>query len=290
MDIYISSGAFKTTDLAEMLEVAKRAGISKLELSSGLRLPEGGLARLKRARSEGMRFLVHNYFPAPDTPFVLNLGSTEAASRRQSLDHCRRAVDICAELGSAFYSVHSGFAVHAKPGDLGHDLTLARRSSRAEAQLVFVESLRELCAYAAKASVSVAIENNVLAAFNLVGGKNELLLGVTQQEMLETLAAVGAPNLGLLLDVAHARVSATALGFDADEFLRAVKPKVMALHLSDNDGRSDQNWPVTSNSWFLPHLPSFRDVPAVLESYKLEPAQIQACSAAIEAASAAAAP
>ena len=63
-----------------------------------------------------------------------------------------------------------------------------------------------------------------------------------------------------------------------------VGPHLLGLHLSDNDGTADQNLPVTKSSWFLPYLAAFKNLPVVLESYKLEPGAIRLCRDAINEA------
>jgi hypothetical protein len=65
-------------------------------------------------------------------------------------------------------------------------------------------------------------------------------------------------------------VSATALGFDVHDFMAAVKPYIRALHLSDNDGREDQNLPFTDKAWFYPLLHDFAGLPMVIEAYNLD--------------------
>ena len=77
-------------------------------------------------------------------------------------------------------------------------------------------------------------------------------------------------TIGDVIDLSHAKVSGTALGFRPHDFLDEVAPYVRALHLSDNDGREDQNLSFAEDAWFYPCLKDFRHVPWVLETYKLE--------------------
>ena len=59
-------------------------------------------------------------------------------------------------------------------------------------------------------------------------------------------------NVGLLIDVAHLKVSAQALKFDKIEFLNKSKLWVRGFHLSDNDGTKDSNEMINDNAWFWP--------------------------------------
>ena len=52
-------------------------------------------------------------------------------------------------------------------------------------------------------------------------------------------------NLGLLIDVAHLKVSANTLSFSAVDYLEAFYDSVDAYHLSDNLGFEDSNDEIT---------------------------------------------
>ena len=57
-------------------------------------------------------------------------------------------------------------------------------------------------------------------------------------------------NVGLLLDVAHLKVSSNSLGFNLLEATKQIHPWIQGYHLSDNNGCSDSNQLLTSDSWF----------------------------------------
>ena len=61
-------------------------------------------------------------------------------------------------------------------------------------------------------------------------------------------------KVGLLVDVAHLKVSAKTLNFDPNRYLRKLNKFIKAYHLSDNNGLSDQNRNVEKNSWFWKHI------------------------------------
>ena len=275
--IYVSSGAFRTRSVREIVDVCLKNGIPRLELGSGTAWEPDLLECVRETAGRRMSYLVHNYFPPHERPFVLNLAASEPEMLTRSRNHCRLAVDLTAELGGGFFSVHAGFAFTARPDDLGKDLTNAPRGSLEQAQKTFVESLKDLCAYGVQRGVTIVVENNVVAPFNLVNGKNRLCLCATAEDILQTFAEVGSSNLGLLVDVGHLKVTANALNFDKQKFLEAVAPHVMALHLSDNDGVADQNLPFGREAWFLPLLAEFSKATMVLEAYRLTVDQVRDC-------------
>jgi len=282
MAVFASSGAFCTKSMAEVVSAAAAHGINRVEFSSGMDWTPDVDGLLQRAKDAGIEFLLHNYFPAPKEPFVLNLGSTDEDVRRRSLEHCKELLGMCAHWDVPFYSVHSGFAIHAKPSQLGQDLRDAPRASLEETRGRFIDSLKELCETTASLGVKLAIENNVIAGFNLIDGKNLLALAARPEEVQSVLEEIASPDLGLLFDVAHAKVSGAALGFEPAGFFDLPAERIIGFHLSDNDGTRDSNEPLTADSWFLGRLAQFRDKPMVLESYDLDRDAILANLALIE--------
>ena len=72
------------------------------------------------------------------------------------------------------------------------------------------------------------------------------------------------PNdVGLLLDVGHLNVSSKTLGFDRIKYIKSLKKKIIAAHLSENDGIEDLNSPIKKRSWFWKYIKN-------LEYYTLE--------------------
>lgn len=281
---HVSSGAFKTKSVRHCVELALKAGLDGLELSSGSDWVSDILQPIFGTAGRQINYLVHNYFPPHERPFVLNLAASDTDILVRSLAHCREAIDLSAELHAPFFSVHAGFAFNARPEHLGQDVTQAPRVSLEEAHKTFVRNLRDLCAYAERKGIKLAVENNVIASFNLVYGKNVLGLCVTADDILRTYKDVGAPNLGFLIDVGHLKVTANSLNFDMHAFLDRVAPHVLAFHLSDNDGMEDQNQPFDSRAWFIPRLAEFPSATMVLEAYDLDLEEIREnCHVIVEA-------
>lgn len=288
MSLWLSSGAFKTRNMCNLLEQALAHGIKGIELSSGMDHTPDMLRLIRQAQArEDLRFLVHNYFPPPKTPFVLNIASLDPQGLALTRTFGEEALRLAHGLGAPFYSIHAGFAARLRPEHLGRPGRLASELTPADidrvgAYDVMVETTRHLADCAASLGLDLLIENNVISPAFLERLPVNPLLLTEGREIKQFFDDVERPNVGLLLDVAHTRVSATAQGFSPQRFVEQVSDKVRCLHLSDNDGRHDSNQPISENAWFLPMLKDFRHCEIVIEAYCLEPEQMHAQLALIQ--------
>ncbi|MDD5129515.1 MAG: sugar phosphate isomerase/epimerase [Candidatus Omnitrophica bacterium] len=276
--VFVSTRAFCNNNLAGVLELCQKQGISNLELGSNLRFVNKNISDLMYFKNcfKG-KLLIHNYFPSPQKAFVINLASSDKGILKKSKQHCLRAIKLCAKLKVPFYSVHSGFCFEAAPNNLGKKLTRLPRISLAEAEDIFVNSLRELSHLSASYGVEILIENNVVTLGNTINSKNLLMLGVSSEDLLRILKKAGADNISILLDIAHLKVSANSLGFSPVSFIKDIKRHVRALHLSDNDGKNDQHLSFSDKSWFVPFLGNFKGKYLIIECDNLQIKDIFKC-------------
>ncbi|QCG93043.1 sugar phosphate isomerase/epimerase (plasmid) [Azospirillum sp. TSA2s] len=281
--VYVSTGAFTSNDLVDLLRQADELGYRHLELSSGVAFRKD-LRDVIEAHRDRFEFMVHNYFPPPEPPFVLNLASTDPAVRERSIEHCRSAMLLAADLGSTVYSVHGGFMVQPQVSDLGNPFSLAGAAPRDQGLALFRDSVQRLLSLAPGIGVRLLIENNVLAPFNAPDGRNAALLMVEAAEMADFARSLDSPWFGYLIDTGHLKVSARTLGFDADDFLQEVSPWIAGFHVSENDGTADTNHPFDEHAWFLPWLGRLRDRFVVIEAYRLTPGQLHLCWNAVQQA------
>lgn len=263
--LFASTCCFVERDVAILAKDAQQHGLSNLELGFGLAPESVAEDTLQSLREDGFQFLIHNYFPSPPKPFVANLASDDEDVSAATLELCKKAILLCEQLEVPYYSIHSGFLCHATPKDLSHDLTELPRIERTRGLDLFLERLTFITGFAAERGVSIAIENHVVTPFNLVDGENALLPGATAPELIETIRAVGADNLFILLDLGHLNVTAVTLGFSLELAVAELAPYTRAVHLSANDGGSDQHLPLTARDSGIvnaikdlaPHGPDF---------------------------------
>jgi sugar phosphate isomerase/epimerase len=238
-----------------------------LELSSGVRWNAGLAEEIEELLSRKGRLLVHNYFPPPEKPFVLNLAAEDIGTLTRSLAHVQDAIELSARCGAPFYSVHSGFALNLKAEDLGNPEAQARleKVPYGYAMSIFQSSVTRMSSYAKAHGLRLLIENNVLTR-EQVGGESPLLM-TEPLEIARFFRELNDNNVGLLLDVGHAKVTAGALGIDPERYFEELAPWIGALHLSDNDGVRDNNQPFREDAWFGKYF--MGDLPVVIEVYRI---------------------
>ena len=272
MSVLVSSGCLGfNRSVKEVVSIYIEGGIPGIELSSSHFHEPGILDFLKKAEAD---FRVHNYFPPPKEPFILNLASSDDLIRRRSIDVAKNAIDVCRELGCPIYSLHTGFLV-----DL--DLDLGRGDLKAlshdEGMELFFGSLEALCDYARSAGIDIAVENNPCMP-DLVGSL--LFDDVGDFEIMFREPAFS--DVSVLLDLGHLKVSSSVLGFDAYDFISCVADRTTSVHVHDNDGVVDKHDPFTEDSWCIRAIRRFgladrnliveiksRDIAGVLECREL---------------------
>lgn len=279
MNTYVSSGAFRVRTIRGVIDEALRLGVSKVELSSGLAHDPQAEETIRLGLDAGLQFLIHNYFPAPKDPQVLNLSASNDADLAWSISHCKHAVDLAVLVDCPFYSLHAGYAVPLTAELLGKPAAQAAamketRVDRRTAYTRMLEAVREVADYAAEFDKRLLIENNVISPTYLSELPENPLLMTSADEIERFMNDVDRSNVGFLIDVGHARVSATALGFDPIKFMKDVEPYTEALHLSDNDAHEDQNLPFDKTAWFWPLMELYTNKIKVLEAYSMSDADL----------------
>lgn len=249
--IFVSTGGERNRKAAETALQYFDHGIQCVELSGGAYSPtwEADLAALPG----GMHLQVHNYFPPPESPFVFNLASTDSEIATRSIAHVRNAIRVAVMLRRPMYSFHAGFRINPAVSELGAQLGKHSLLARDVALEVFGDRVAVLAEEARREGVTLLVENNVINTPNLeTYGEDPLLL--TDPDEIASFMERAPLNVGLLIDVAHLKVSANTRFFDMVAAHEKLKRWVKGYHLSDNAGLADTNDPVSEESWFWDHL------------------------------------
>ena len=245
--IYVSTGGRRLDSAFETSKDFLDHGITSIELSGGAY--SASYKKDLLSLSNEASFQVHNYFPPPLIPFVFNLASPNPDILEQSINHARRAMDLVSDLGGGVYSFHAGFRIDPKVSELGKNLSTNILSNRDDSLNTFKETVLMLSEEAKNKGISLLIENNVLSSNNLKKFGDDPLLLTNPNEIVKFMQGM-PPNVGILLDVAHLKVSSYSLGFDLLDATSEIQPWIQGYHLSDNDGSSDSNNVLTNDSWF----------------------------------------
>jgi sugar phosphate isomerase/epimerase len=105
----------------------------------------------------------------------------------------------------------------------GHE-RLAAGADPSEVAEIRVKALRELSGHIKGTNMTICLENLVRVA-------------PTCDELLEVINAADCPNIGICLDTGHLNINRG----DQAEFIRKADSYLKALHIADNEGKSDQH-------------------------------------------------
>jgi sugar phosphate isomerase/epimerase len=265
--IYISSRCINTETIRESVKTLAKAGFKNIELSGGTNYSPNYKRDLLRLQDKyELNYQVHNYFPPPTKPFVLNLASLDDDVREQSIQLCKKAIRLSKILSGKRYGVHAGFLIDIKLQEIGKKIDHRQKSKKNNALKKFANSWKQI-GDEADGELSLYIENNVFSSTNAKTyfGSNPFLLTNYEgyKELKEYL------DFNLLLDVAHLKVSANTLSLDFEDELGKLFKQTDYIHLSDNDGLHDQNRGLNYSNNQLEILSklSFKDKTCTLETY-----------------------
>jgi sugar phosphate isomerase/epimerase len=281
--IYISTNCFPDRSPNGILTAVRQRGWTHVEFSGIHGSASEAVSLCRRLRSEGIEVMLHNYFPPPPEPFVLNLASLNLELLRRSRQHCEKAILLSAELGAPFFAAHAGFAADLPSSLLGNPQgqQLFRQERKdlwpvKEAYEVFAESVKRLTDFGKRQGVRFLIENHVAGEALGSEGARSLLLCLEAKDFIALAKKVGEDCFGVLLDVGHLRCTSHVLKFSREDFCRTLTPWIRAFHLSENDGRRDSHQPFDSRAWFLTVVKSRQDAAVTLEFDQCSDAELMA--------------
>lgn len=247
--IYVSSICMKAYTIKESVMTLADAGFRNIELSGGTKYYPAYETELLELQEEyDLNYLVHNYFPPPPNPFVLNLASLNDQIYDQSIEHCNLAIELSKRLGGTKYGVHAGFLIDIRLNDIGKSIAYESLFDRKTALARF-KNAWDILLQAAAGELALYIENNVISSTNAktYNGNNPFLF--TDYDGYLELSSL--MQFRPLLDLAHLKVSANSLGMDYNHQVDELTPLTDYIHVSNNDGLHDQHKGLTAGSDIL---------------------------------------
>lgn len=204
-------------------------GIFNIELGAALGWQENFDFVLDFKKRYNANFTIHNFFPPPKEPFMLNIAAKDEERRKQQVSFAKSSIEWCRKLDSPIYSLHFGFRteVDEDTKTIGGDVLPAE-----QAYGYAKGSLLEILDYAAQYGVKVAAENMALR-------EDDMLLNCRPEEMQMLLRDVKNKNFGLLVDIGHLGITRTLMQFDIKKFIDKVQNRIFALHLHHFENNLD---------------------------------------------------
>lgn len=238
MPVVASTWTFKDKTLFEALDIIHLLGFSDVELwAQGVHLdPRGELPDVGELASvmDRLGLTAHSIH----APFrELDLTSADPGIRRRAVTAISRVIELAADIDCPLVVVHvDGAGERARDESVsnvaGGSMTdRAAFIDRSEALERAAAALTVLCKHAQDLDVTVLIENQP--------DRTGQRIGARVAELLQLIDMVGASNLGICLDIAHAVVST---GGWEDE-LQAALPHLRSIHASDTEGSNDSHLP-----------------------------------------------
>ena len=237
--IYISSSCVKEKYICKSIERLVDLGFRNIELSGGTNLYPEMVDDLKKLKDEfNLNYLLHNYFPPPQDHFVANIASLDQEIYQRTLDHYLQAIDLSKILEARKFGIHAGYLIDFQPSEAGNVINNRTLANRQDALNQMIEGLSTL-QEAAGNEVTLYLENNVLSSKNSLEYGNKLPFLLCNLDDFYEFSALSKFNL--LFDLAHFKVSQKSQGKFFEEDFFALMSASNYIHLSGNDGFTDQN-------------------------------------------------
>lgn len=241
----------KANTIKEAINILQRNKIRNIELTAGTNYYNGvedDLINLKIAYKHN--YICHHYFPPAEEPFVLNLASLDNDIYQKTLYCLEKAIKLSKKLNAAKFGLHAGLFLDIEVDELGGDFRYHKLFDRGKCLKRFCEGFNILKKLAG--NLELYIENNVIscANFKKFEGLSPFMM-TNYQEYLELSKLI---DFKLLLDIGHLKVSSASLGSNFEDELDKMIAFSDYLHISDNNGLSDQNRHLSSESDLLPRL------------------------------------
>lgn len=264
-NIFVSTTFAKdNSKISDVLLICKKANISNIELGSN-HIYENNFKKI--IKQYNFRFIVHNYFPVPRNGFIVNIASLNKHVRDLSLKHIKRAILFCKKINSKLYTFHPGFVsdpVNVTISKKNYDFVWASKTLNKNYKLSFdqmLSSLVKIVNFAKSKRVKVAIETE--GSFK----KRNLLLMQKPEEYKKFFQIFSPSDLAINLNIGHLNLASKAFNFSKSKFINSLKPYIVAIELSHNNGIDDQHLPLKKNEWYWKIIkdPDFSKVYKILE-------------------------
>ena len=247
--LYVSSTFFPDQSrIGDVLGLCEREGLLRIELGSNHSYdpdPVGAVTPFN------CTYLVHNYFPAPEESFVLNIASLDDTVYQCSMDHVYHAIEYCERINAPLYTFHPGFLTDpdgSNTDSLEYDFRFVnKRLNLTNYEKAFgriVDAVSRIVPYARDCGIRVAVETQGSVT------KKEHLLMQRPEEYRKFFGLFSPKDIGINLNIGHLKLASNAFGFGIADFVNLVSEYIVAMELSHNDGEQDEHRPLMPGEWY----------------------------------------
>lgn len=248
--IYVSTSCISGKTIAEVIYKLAEYGIKNIELSGGTNYYDGIGKDLQILKDKyNLKYTCHAYFPPPKVPFVINLASCNDAIYKRSIEHYDKCIGLLKTIDCNILSIHAGFLVEIRRNEIGKKLKNIFVYDEAEAYSRFCYAYERLFKKCKEKDIKLYIENNVLSQENYKEFKYHNYFMMTDYKSIMYMK--DQISFNLLLDLGHLHVSTNTLGIDFEQQCELLKRYVRWIHISENDGFSDQHKPLKEGGKIL---------------------------------------
>ena len=210
---------------------------------------------------------------------MVNLASCNDKIYRQSIEHYEKCIRMLKRIDCKFLSVHAGFMVEVGANEIGRKLSSGIVYEEDSAYERFCNAYEHILKECTKNGIELYLENNVLSAENYEEFEYHNYLMMTDYSSI--LKMREKLDFNLLLDLGHLHVSAQTLRRDFRDECSRLKKYVKWIHISENNGISDEHKPLKAGSEILEEfhkvyvqglnvtLETIGNIEDILESMKL---------------------
>jgi len=154
-------------------------------------------------------------------PLELNVADPDHQKRERDINTAMRWVEFAHELRLPHLVIHPGGRQRAQSDE-----------DKAEIFALNVDAFERLAAVAGRFGVKFCIEN-----MQERPNQDNWRLGARISDINELIDTVGSDSLGICFDSSHANVT----GLDMSRAIHECGDRLLATHISDNDGSGDQH-------------------------------------------------
>lgn len=268
MPVFVSTTfAPNQSSVVDVVRLLSEHDIFNIELGSIHRYEDGLSHKLQEM---GCNYITHNFFPPISERLILNIASTDERIRQKSIEFIKHAIEFSERISADIYTIHPGFLIDpagesSSDRNYDFDFSPGLLPSYSRCFEVFFRSLSEIANYVEAKRITIAVETQ-----GSVSKKHFLLL--SKPENFSTFLKENKNSkIGINLNFAHLNLAANALVFDKYKLVEMLKPMIVAVEVSHNEGLEDDHQALRADGWYKEVLNDgfFRKIPVIFEGRNL---------------------